>query len=112
MAGTRNWREVRGERTLNEARVAAFRRLMDSQQRIAEALTPYGVSDAQLEAALAAAEAALPSDEHDEHDFYPAALERYVASLGGKLDPLSSKLQAVFPEVTVAIDGPDDSAAP
>jgi hypothetical protein len=111
MAGTRNWREVRGERTLNEARVAAFRRLMDGQQRIADALRPYGVSDAQLEAALAAAEAALPGDEHDERDFYPAALERYVASLGGKLELQATKLRAVFPKVTVTIDGPDDSAA-
>ena len=46
MGGTRNWREIRGERALNERRVAAFRRLMDAQQRIAEALAPHGVTDA------------------------------------------------------------------
>jgi len=108
MGGTRNWREIRGERALNEKRVDAFRRLMDAQQRIAEALTLQGVTDAQLEAALAAAEAALPRDEHDEHDFYLPALTLYAESLGGELERSPAGLRAVFVDVTVPVD-PDDS---
>jgi hypothetical protein len=107
MGGTRNWREIRGERALNEHRVEAFKRLMDAQQRIAEALTPQGVTDAQLEAALAAAEAALPRDEHDDRDFYLPALTLYVGSLGGELGSGSAGRRAVFAEVTVDLDLPD-----
>lgn len=99
MAGTRNWREIRGDRPLNERRVSAFRQLMAAQQLIAEALTPYGVTDAQLDAALGAAEAALPTEECDERDFYRPALELYVQALGGRLGSAGDK--AVFPHVTV-----------
>jgi hypothetical protein len=73
---------------------------MDAEERIAEALTSQGVSDAQLQAALDAAEEALPREQHDHRDFFVAALERYVAALGGRLEPGS----AVFSDVTVAID--------
>ena len=83
--GTKNWRQVRDERTLNEARVEAYRRLMDAQERIAEALAAQGVSDAQIEAALAAAEAADPADERI--DPYLPMLEAYVTALGGQLIP-------------------------
>jgi hypothetical protein len=127
---TRNWREVRGERALNEVRIEAFRQLMAAQQRIAEALATGGVSDAELAAALAAAEEALPRDEHDQRPFFTPALERYVAALGGRLEssrngrlestrdgrlesgrdgPVEAAavgpgLLAVFPHVTVTID--------
>ena len=83
--GTRNWRQVRDERALNEARVESYRRLMDAQERIAEALAAHGVSDAQIDAALAAAEAAEPADERV--DPYLPMLEAYVTSLGGRLIP-------------------------
>jgi hypothetical protein len=105
VSGTRNWREVRGERTLSEARVEAYRRLMDAQERIARVLADRGVSDAQIEAALAAAEAADPGDGQGSDPYLPM-LERYVAALGGRLE-----LQAVFPEATVTVDGSDESAA-
>ena len=82
-------------------RVESFRRLMDAEERIAAALTSQGVSDAQLQAALDAAEEALPREQHDHRDFFVAALERYVAALGGRLEPAGS---AVFSDVTVAID--------
>jgi len=91
--GTRNWRQVRDERALNEARVEACRRLMDAQERIAEALAAYGVSDAQIEAALAAAEAADPADERV--DPYLPMLEAYVTSLGGRLIPHGTAPQGV-----------------
>jgi hypothetical protein len=104
MEGARNWREVSAEWAVNEQRVEAFTQLMESQQRIAVALTPHGVTDAQLERALAAAEAALPRDEHDQRDFYLPALGLYVGALDGVLEPTSRGLRAVFPEVRVDLD--------
>lgn len=89
---------------MNAERVETFRRLMDSQQRIAEALTPHGVTDAQLEAALAASEAALPQDEHDQRDFYLAALGLYTEALAGRLEGDSVGLRAVFTDVTIDLD--------
>jgi hypothetical protein len=83
--GTRNWREIRDERALNDVRIESYRRLMDAQERIARALATRGVSDAQIEAALAASEAAEPTDEHT--DPYLPMLEAYVTALGGELVP-------------------------
>jgi hypothetical protein len=74
---------------------------MEAQESIAEVLTGYGVSDAQIEAALTAADAADPEDE--QADPYLPMLERYVAALGGQLEPRSAELRAVFPDVTVRI---------
>lgn len=102
MAGTSDRGADERARALSVRRVDRFRRLMAAQERIAAALTPYGVSDAQLDAALAAAEAALPRDERDDGDFYLAAIGLYVTELGGRLE---SEL-AIFPQVTVDI-GPD-----
>jgi hypothetical protein len=99
--GTRNWREVRGERALNEPRVDAYRRLMDAQERIAAVLAGYGVSDAQIEAALAAADVADPADERA--DAYLSMLERYVASLGGQLDLQAAEPVAVFQDLAASI---------
>ena len=100
MAGTSDSSEDERARTLSAIRVERFRRLMAAQERIAEALTPYGVTDAQLDAALAAVEVALPRTEHDHRDFYRVALALYVAELGGRLE----LDRAVFPRVTVAVD--------
>ena len=47
MAGTSDSSEDERARTLSAIRVERFRRLMAAQERIAEALTPYGVTDAQ-----------------------------------------------------------------
>jgi hypothetical protein len=88
------------DQQLRVRRVERFRRLMAAQERIAEALAPHGVTDAQLQAALAAAEEALPRDPDDDRDFYHPALERYVAVLGGRLEG-----EAIFPDVTVDLDG-------
>jgi len=104
MAGTSNWREVRGEWTVNEARVERFRSLMDAQQRIAAALAPHGVTDAQIDAALAHAEAALPTEDRDQRDFRLSALELYVTSLGGRIELDPQGARAVFAAVTVVID--------
>ena len=109
MAGADKRTEAEGERAmsgrasrqraLSDRRVERFRRLMAAQERIAEALTPHGVTDAQLQAALAVAEEALPRDPEDDRDFYRAALERYVVALGGRLED-----DAIFPDVTVDLD--------
>lgn len=89
-----------GEGSLSAWRVESFRRLMAAEERIAQALASRGVSDAQLQAALDAAEEQLPRDEHDRRDFFAAALESYVTALGGRLD----RGAAIFADVTVAID--------
>jgi hypothetical protein len=81
---------------------------MDAEQRVAEALARRGVTDAELDAALAAAEPALPRDEHDERDFYLAALALFVGSLGGELESGSDGLRAVFVDGTVGVDLSDD----
>ena len=109
MAGADKRTEAEGEgamtgsasrqRALSDRRVERFRRLMAAQERIAEALTPHGVTDAQLQAALAVAEEALPHDPDDDRDFYRPALERYVVALGGRLENY-----AIFPDVTVDLD--------
>jgi hypothetical protein len=78
---------------------------MAAQERIAEALTPFGVTDEQLDAALAAAEVALPQDERDASDFYLPALGLYVGALGGRLE----HNVAVFADVTVTIDHDDQT---
>lgn len=109
MAGASNERKASGTGAVSERRVANFRRLMSAQERIAAALTPHGLSDAQLEGALAACEEALPRDEHDDRDFYIPALELFVAALGGRLE-----LQVEFLEVTVPLEhvgGPGDALA-
>lgn len=107
MAGTRNWREVRTERPLNEARVEAHRRLMEAEEAIAAALVKRGVSDAQIEAAIAAADAGAAdagaadtgaSTGGQDADPYLAPLTRYVTALGGRLE-----LRAVFPNVEVNV---------
>lgn len=100
MAGTGDQGEDASQRAMSGERVERFRRLMAAQERIAEALMPYGITDAELEAALAAAEDALPRDQHDDRDFYLPALELYVGALGGWLDQGA----AVFPDVTVEIE--------
>ena len=116
MAGTRNWREIRGERSLNETRVETFRRLMAAQEQIAKALIPYGLSDERLDAALAAAEDAVPHDERaqrgqqaqgqEQPDFYLSALDRYVTMLGGRLEVAADHGApvAAFPGLNVVLE--------
>jgi hypothetical protein len=88
---TKNWRTIRGQRPLNESRIAAYTRLIQAEQRLAEMRRRRGVSQAVLADLLDAC-----PDGQD--DVYLATLARYVAALGGHLE-----VQAVFPEETVTL---------
>jgi hypothetical protein len=94
---TRNWEIVRGERSLNEQRVATYVRLMDAQERIARARFRRGVSDATIDEALALSELDSSAGE-PEDDLYLGSLGRYVAALGGRLE-----VRVVFPDETITV---------
>jgi len=99
----RNWRTVRGQRPLNERRVAAYRRLMDAELRLAEARRRRGVSQATIAEALEVSQPNVSRIEQ-EQDVYLSTLARYVAALGGHLEVL-----AVFDDETVTLlREPDD----
>lgn len=87
----KTWREIRGQRALNEARVATYRRLMDAEARLDEVRRRRGVSDEAIDNAL-------ELGEQPEDDFYVSTLARYVTALGGYLE-----VRAVFPEETVTL---------
>jgi hypothetical protein len=93
MAGqNKNWREIREQRPLNEARVAMYRRLMDAEDRLDAVRRRREVSETAFGDALEA------SEENVEPDLYLATVARYVAELGGHLE-----VRAVFPEETITL---------
>lgn len=94
---TRSWETVRGQRPLNEQRVATYVRLMDAQERIAQARHRHGANRATIEEALAVSEL-NDAEGKQEDDLYLRTLARFVAGLGGHLEVL-----AVFPEETIAL---------
>ncbi len=88
--GTRSWREIRAERALNEQNVRRYAALMDAQALVAAHAAKIGIEEARMVHALSAsdpetvgADAAVDVDQ--------AALARFVAALGGRLE-----LRAVF----------------
>jgi hypothetical protein len=104
---TRNWESVRGERSLNEQRVATYVRLMDAQERIAHARSRRGVSDSTIDDALAVSEL-NDSEAEPEDDLYLGSLSRYVAALGGHIE-----VRAVFPDETITVRRePEDPVSP
>ncbi len=99
MAGGKSWNEVRGQRALNEVRIETYRRLMDAQTEIAEALLQGDlVSEEKIDEALSASQADEPGSPATEDGIYLSGLARYVSVLGGHLE-----LRAVFPDVTVTV---------
>lgn len=94
---TKSWETIRGQKPVNEQRVATYERLMDAEERIAQALSRRGVSQARIDEALAASEPTY-SDVEPEEDLYLGTLARYVAALGGHLEVL-----AVFPKETITV---------
>ena len=70
---------------------------MDAQERIAQARSRGGESDAKIDAALSLSELNDSEIEHEE-DVYLTTLTRYVAALGGRLE-----VSAVFPEETITV---------
>jgi hypothetical protein len=92
----KSWPTVRGEKSLNDQRVATYERLMDAEELIARARGRRGESPAKIEEALAVSERDGPPEPED--DLYLGALGRFVAALGGRLEVL-----AVFPEETTTV---------
>jgi DNA-binding XRE family transcriptional regulator len=97
MANTKSWRTVRGQRPLNEQKVAAYKRLMQAELRLSELRSRRGVSQATLADALAVSQPNVSRIEQED-DVYLSTLARYVAALGGHLE-----VQAVFPDETVTV---------
>ena len=87
--------EFRREEPVNEMRVRLYERLMEAQERIAQARYARGVDDAAVVAALDAAETGI-SEQQRREDLYLASLTAYVAALGGRLE-----VRAVFGDGSV-----------
>lgn len=85
------------EGPVNAMRVELYRRLMEAQERIAQALYRRSVSDEEVQAALDAVDERLSEDERRE-DLYLSALTRYVEALGGQLE-----VRAVFGDETIVL---------
>jgi hypothetical protein len=94
---TKSWKDVRGQRPLNDRRVASYERLMEAEDLIAIARCRQGESQVSIEEALALSEL-TDSEVGEEPDLYLTVLARFVAALGGHLQVL-----AVFPEETIAV---------
>ena len=78
------------EEPVNETRAQIYARLMDAQELIAQRLYRRGVRDESVLEALDVIDEQL-SDAERREDLYLAALARYVAALGGRLE-----VRAVF----------------
>lgn len=94
----KTWREIRRQRPLNEAEVAAYRRLMHAELQLAEVRRRRGISEAAMADALEDTQRGLSASEQQDDDLYFSTLARYVAALGGHLE-----VRAVFPEETVML---------
>jgi len=92
-----NWREIRRERPLNEARVGAYRRLMDAEVRLNDLRRRRGLSQAQIADALEVSQPNVSRIEQED-DLYLSTLARYVVALGGHLE-----VRAVFGEETITL---------
>lgn len=98
----KSWKVVRQELPIDEARVAAYARIIEAQNRIAASRTRAGVTDAEIDAALD--QCAPPDPEAlSPRDLYLTATESFVAALGGRLDGTS----AVFGEENVDLPAPE-----
>lgn len=65
--------------------MAAYRRIIEAQSRIAASRTRAGVTDAEIDAALEACEPADP-ESLSPRDLYLTTIEAFVTALGGRLD--------------------------
>ena len=94
---TKDWRTVRGQRPLNEERVATYKRLMDAELRLAEIRRRRGVSQTTIARTLEVSQPNVSRIEQED-DVYLSTLARYIAALGGHLE-----VQAVFPDETITV---------
>ena len=94
---TEDWRTVRGQRPLNEERVATYKRLMEAEVRLADLRRRRGVSQATIARALDVSQPNVSRVEQED-DVYLSTLARYIAALGGHLE-----VHAVFPDETITV---------
>lgn len=94
---TKPWEVVRAGLPIDEARVAAYARILEAQERIVTARTRAGVTDPQIDAALEACEPADP-ESLSPQDLYLTTIEAFVTALGGRLD-----VAAVFGEERIQL---------
>lgn len=107
MPSTKSWRTVRGQRSLNESRVAAYKRLMDAELRLSELRSRRGLSQSAIAEALSVSQPNVSRIEQED-DVYLSTLARYIVALGGHLE-----VQAVFPDETITVlrePGPSEPA--
>jgi DNA-binding XRE family transcriptional regulator len=97
MARTKPWRTVRGQRPLNEQRVAAYKRLMEAELRLSELRAKRGLSQSAIAEALSVSQPNVSRIEQED-DVYLSTLGRYISALGGHLE-----VQAVFPDETITV---------
>lgn len=78
-------KDVQTNQSVNASRVEIYKRLMESQERIAHALYRRGVSNEIVQTALDIADERLTDSERRE-DLYLSALAHYISALGGRLE--------------------------
>ena len=103
MPRTKPWQTVRGQRSLNEERVATYKRLMDAEVRLSELRGRRGLSQAAVAEALSVTQPNISRIEQED-DVYLSTLARYVEALGGHLE-----VRAVFPDETITLFREPDS---
>jgi DNA-binding XRE family transcriptional regulator len=104
---TKSWRAVRGQRPLDEARVATYKRLMNAELGLADLRRRRGVSQATIAESLAVSQPNVSRIERED-DVYLSTLARYVQALGGHVEVV-----AVFPDERITVlRQPDDGGLP
>ncbi|MDQ6776004.1 MAG: hypothetical protein M3071_07250 [Actinomycetota bacterium] len=94
---TKSWESIRSENPVNEKSVAAYKRVMDAEQLIADARYRRGVSHVAITDALAVSEPENLDIER-ECDLFVSIVGRFVEALGGHLEVI-----AVFPDETITV---------
>lgn len=90
-------KDVQTNQSVNASRVEIYKRLMESQERIAHALYRRGVSNEIVQTALDIADERLTDSERRE-DLYLSALAHYISALGGRLE-----VRAIFDDEQVVL---------
>ena len=95
--GSHSWKDILGDQPVNETRARLLHRLMEAEERIAQALYARGVEDEVIQAALDAVDARLSTEER-RSDLYLASLAHFVRALDGRLE-----IRAVIGESTITL---------
>jgi hypothetical protein len=103
---TRSWTNILAGEPVNEMRAQLYERLMEAQERIAQARYERGVGHDVVLAALDTAEEKLSEAERREN-LYLAALAHYVEALSGRLE-----VRAVFGDEAIVLRREPDDAQP